>query len=253
MKPLILITNDDGVASRGLRHLVQLAKEFGDVVVMAPDRNASGLSTSITCRRPLHAYLVNQEEGVDYYACDGTPADCVKMAYEHFCPRRPDLLLSGINYGSNSSINIIYSGTMGAVIEGCLNGLPSVGFSLLSHSPEADFTACTPAIRHILRQVLQHPLPDFTGLNVNIPHKPADQIKGIRVCRQARAAWVDSLEKRIGSDGKPIWTMTGRFVCDNPDRDTDEYFLSQNYVSVVPVSPDLTNLQQIPNIKNLEL
>ncbi len=253
MKPLILITNDDGVDSHGLRHLVRQAKDFGDVVVMAPDRNASGLSTSITCRRPLHAYLADQEDGVDYYACDGTPADCVKMGYEHFCPRRPDLLLSGINYGSNSSINIIYSGTMGAVIEGCLNGLPSVGFSLLSHSPEADFTACTPAIRHILCQVLQHPLPDFTGLNVNIPHKPADQIKGIRVCRQARAAWVDSLEKNIDADGKPIWTMTGRFVCDNPQHDTDEYCLSQGYVSVVPVTPDLTNLAQIPQLKHLEL
>ena len=253
MKPLILITNDDGIASRGLRHLAHLAQEFGDVVVMAPDRNASGLSTSITCLRPLHAYLADKEEGIEYYACDGTPADCVKMGYEHFCSRRPDLLLSGINYGSNSSINIIYSGTMGAVLEGCLNGLPSIGFSLLSHKPEADFNACSPTIRHILRQVLQKPLPDFTALNVNIPHLPAEQIKGIRICRQARAAWEDSLEKHLDAYGKPFWTMTGRFVCNNPEHDTDEYCLSNGYVSVVPVSPDFTNRQQIPQSKNLEL
>ena len=253
MKPLILITNDDGIASRGLRHLAHLAQEFGDVVVMAPDRNASGLSTSITCLRPLHAYLADKEEGIEYYACDGTPADCVKMGYEHFCSRRPDLLLSGINYGSNSSINIIYSGTMGAVLEGCLNGLPSIGFSLLSHKPEADFNAGSPTIRHILRQVLQKPLPDFTALNVNIPHLPAEQIKGIRICRQARAAWEDSLEKHLDAYGKPFWTMTGRFVCNNPEHDTDEYCLSNGYVSVVPVSPDFTNRQQISQIKNLEL
>jgi 5'-nucleotidase len=220
---------------------------------MAPDRNASGLSTSITCLRPLHAYLADKEEGIEYYACDGTPADCVKMGYEHFCPRRPDLLLSGINYGSNSSINIISSGTMGAVLEGCLNGLPSIGLSLLSHKPEADFNACSPTIRHILRQVLQKPLPDFTALNVNIPHLPAEQIKGIRICRQARAAWEDSLEKHLDAHGKPFWTMTGRFVCNNPEHDTDEYCLSNGYVSVVPVSPDFTNRQQIPQIKNLEL
>ncbi len=253
MKPLILITNDDGVASRGLQHLVHLACEFGEVVVLAPDRNASGLSTSITCLRPLHVYLANKEEDVKYYACDGTPADCVKMGFEHFCPRRPNLVLSGINYGSNSSINIIYSGTMGAVLEGCLNGLPSIGFSLLSHSPETSFDPCTPFVRHIIRQVLQTPLPDFTALNVNIPHLPTDKIKGIRVCRQARASWKDSLEKHIDSHGEPFWSMTGRFVCNNPGNDTDEYYLSDGYVSVVPVSPDFTNLQNIPNIKNLEL
>lgn len=253
MKPLILITNDDGVTSRGLQHLVHLAQDFGEVVVMAPDHNASGLSTSITCLRPLHVHLATTEGGTEYYACDGTPADCVKMGVEHFCPRRPDLVLSGINYGSNASINIIYSGTMGAVLEGCLNGLQSIGFSLLSHKPEADFKACTPFIRHIIRQVLQKPLPDFTALNVNIPHLSADQIKGIRVCRQARAKWEDSLEKHIDSCGKPFWSMTGRFVCNDPSNDTDEYYLGNGYVSVVPVSPDFTNLHNIHNIKNLEL
>lgn len=253
MKPLILITNDDGVQSRGLQHLANLAREYGDVVVMAPDRNASGVSASITCTRPLRVKTISEEEGISIHACDGTPADCIKMGVEHFCPHRPDLVLSGINYGSNASINVVYSGTIGAVIEACLDGFQSIGFSLLNHNPQADFNACTPSIRHIIRQVLQHPLPDFTALNVNIPHLPAEKIKGIRICRQARAAWEDSLEKRTDSNGKPFWTMTGRFVCNNPEHDTDEYCLSNGYVSVVPVSPDFTNKQHIPLIKNLEL
>lgn len=253
MPPLILITNDDGVSSPGLRHLARIAKEFGEVVVMAPDRNASGSSASITCTRPLHVNLQDHADGIDYYACDGTPADCVKMGFEHFCPRHPDLLLSGINYGSNASINIVYSGTMGAVQEGCLNGIQAVGFSLLSHKPDADFNACTAPIRHIIREVLRQPLPDFTALNVNIPHLPADQIKGIRVCRQARAAWKDSLEKHIAPDGAPFWTMTGRFVCNDPGHDTDEYCLGMGYVSVVPISPDYTNHGNAIPIKHLEL
>ena len=253
MKPLILITNDDGVSSRGLHHLVGVAQEYGDIVVMAPDHNASGLSTSITTARPLRIREVSQNEGVAIYSCDGTPADCVKMGLEHFCPRKPDLVLSGINYGSNASINIIYSGTMGAVLEACLNGCQAIGFSLLNHNPAADFEACTPTIKHILGYVLQHPLPDFTALNVNIPRLPAEQIKGIRVCRQARASWVDSLEKRTDPIGRPYWWMTGKFVCDNPPADSDEYLLSHGYATVVPIHPDFTAYHHLDNLKQIEL
>ena len=201
MKPLILITNDDGYQSQGLRHLVEVASAFGDIVVMAPERNSSGLSTSITTSRPLRVRSVEMVGGSGY-ACDGTPVDCVKMGVEHFCPRRPDLVLSGINYGSNASINVIYSGTIGAVLEACLCG--------------------------------------------------ADQIKGIRVCRQAKAAWVDSLERRTDPIGRPYWWMTGKFVCDNPPHDTDQYFLSQGYVSVVPIRPDFTDTQALQNIQYFE-
>ena len=201
MKPLILITNDDGVQSRGLQHLASLAKEFGEVVVMAPDRNASGVGVSITCTRPLRVKTVSEEEGLAIYACDGTPADCIKMGVEYFCSRKPTLVLSGINYGSNASINVVYSGTIGAVLEACLDGYQAIGFSLLNHNPQADFNACTQVIRHILQQVMQNPLPTGTALNVNIPRLPADQIKGIRICRQAPAAWVDSLEKRDPTGG----------------------------------------------------
>lgn len=252
MKPLILITNDDGVNSRGIRHLARIAREFGDVIVMAPDHNASGVSTSITCTRPLRAFLVDEEPGITYYACDGTPADCVKMGHEHFCPRRPDLVLSGINYGSNASVNVVYSGTIGAVIEACLDGYPAIGFSLLTHSPSASFDGCTEAIRHIIHQVLESPLPEYTALNVNIPYLPAEQIKGIRVCRQAKAAWKDSLEKRIDPVGRPYWWMTGKFVCENPGEDTDQYLLGEGYVTAVPISPDLTDVISISTLKNLE-
>lgn len=252
MKPLILITNDDGVASRGLQHLANIAQEYGEVVVMAPDHNASGVSTSITCTRPLRVNKISESEGMAIYSCDGTPADCVKMGLEYFCPRQPELVLSGINYGSNASINIIYSGTIGAVLEACLNGCQAIGFSLLNHNPAADFDACTPTIRHILNHVIQHPLPDFTALNVNIPRLPADQIKGIRVCQQAQAAWKDSLEKRTDPIGRPYWWLTGKFVCDNPAHDSDEYYLAQGYVTVVPIHPDLTAKHHLETLKSIE-
>lgn len=252
MKPLILITNDDGYQSRGLQHLANVAAEFGDIVVMAPERNASGVSTSLTTGRPLRVRPV-KEMGEGWYMCDGMPADCVKVGLEYFCPRPPDLILSGINYGSNASINVVYSGTIGAVLEACLDGFPAIGFSILSHSPETDFNVCTPTVRHILGQVFQNPLPGGSGLNVNIPRLEASQIKGIRVCRQAKAAWIDSLEKRIDPIGRPYWWMTGKFVCDNPPADTDQYALSQGYVSVVPVRPDFTDFNAIEKIQYLEL
>ena len=187
MKPLILITNDDGVAAKGLRALDEVAMEFGDVVVMAPEYNASGLSHSITSSRPLRVREVKQAEGLSVYCCDGTPVDCVKLAVEYFCPRRPDVVLSGINHGSNSSINVLYSGTMGAVIEATALGLDAIGFSLLHHSAEADFSPCLPFVRQIIGNTLEKGLPSGVSLNVNIPRLPASEIKGIRICHEARA------------------------------------------------------------------
>lgn len=252
-KPLFLITNDDGVASRGLWQLAVTAAEFGDVVVMAPDHNASGLSTSITCNRPLRARLVEESGNIKYHSCDGTPADCVKLGLEYFCPRTPSMVLSGINFGTNASINIIYSGTMGAVLEANLNGLPAVGFSLLNHSPEADFEACVPTLRHIIGGVLQQPLPQGTSLNVNIPRLPAEAIKGIRICRQARAAWTDSLERRTDPIGRPYWWMTGKFVCDDKQDCSDELALAEGFVSVVPIRTDFTDYAAMAQMKHLEI
>jgi len=249
MKPLILITNDDGVAAKGLRVLVEVAMEFGDVVVMAPTANASGQSHSLTTTRPLRVHEVKKEEYRSIYACDGTPVDCVKLAVEYFCPRQPSLVLSGINHGSNSSINVLYSGTMGAVIEATALGIDAIGFSLLHHSPDADFSACLPYVRQIIGNTLEKGLPQGVSLNVNIPRLPASDIKGIRICHEAKAQWNDSFEKRIDPQGRPYWWLTGKFVCDNPPESSDEWALRNGYVSVVPIHPDFTHY---PAIQELE-
>lgn len=251
MRPLILITNDDGYASKGLCTLNEVASEFGDVVVMAPERNASGQSLSITSSRPLRVRQVSDSPGLSIYACDGTPVDCVKLATEHFCPRTPSLVLSGINHGSNSSINILYSGTMGAVMEALALGLPAIGFSYLNHNPEADMTACKPYVRRIIGQVLGKGLPADVALNVNIPRADSTDIKGLRVCHEAKAMWKDSFAKRIDPQGRPYWWLTGKFVCDNPPQGSDEWALAHGYVSVVPVHQDHTKHDAIVPLEQI--
>ena len=252
MKPLILITNDDSFAARGLRALDEVAQEFGDVVVMAPEQNSSGKSHSITTSRPLRVREVKLDEGLNVYACDGTPVDCVKLASEYFCPRKPDLVLSGINHGSNSSINVLYSGTMGAVIEATALGFNAIGFSLLNHSPEADFEASRRVARDIIGHVLEHGLPPDVSLNVNIPRLPYNEIRGMKVCHEARAYWNDSFEKRIDPQGRPYWWLTGKFVCQNPPVTSDEWALANGYVSIVPIHPDFTHYAAIEELKSIE-
>ena len=251
MKPLILITNDDSYEARGIRTLIEVARSFGDVVVMAPRNNASCLSHSLTTQRPLRVYDVTKEEGLEVYCCDGTPADCVKLAVPQFCTRKPDLVLSGINHGSNSSINVLYSGTMGAAIEASILGINAIGFSLLSHNHQTDLTPCIPYVRKITSHVLEHGLPEYVSLNVNIPHITADQIKGIRICHEAKAQWLDSFEQRVDPRGQRYWWLTGKFVCDNPEEDSDEWALSNGYVSMVPVNADFTAYKAIESLKQL--
>lgn len=253
MRPLILITNDDGYAAKGLRTLYEIAMEFGDVVVMAPEFNASGKSHSLTSERPLRVRTIKETDGLSIHACDGTPVDCVKLATEHFCPRKPDLVLSGINHGSNSSINVLYSGTMGAVIEATALDIKAIGFSLLNHNPEADFSGCVPYVRHIIGGVLERGLPADVSLNVNIPRLPADEIKGIRICQEAKAQWIDSFEKRIDPIGRPYWWLTGKFLCEEPPETSDEWALANGYVSVVPIHPDFTDFNAIDKITYLTL
>lgn len=249
MRPLILITNDDGIQARGIQHLMDVAQEFGDLVVMAPEHNSSGLSCSLTSQQPLRVHPLEEREGRHVYTCSGTPVDCVKMAVEHFCPQKPAVALSGINHGSNASINIVYSATMGAVLEACLDGCQAIGFSLLNHNPEADFSGCDRTVRSILAHVLEHPLPEWTALNVNIPR---GEVKGIRLCRAARARWTDSLTPRTDPLGRPYWWLTGKFVNDDPAPDTDLYALDHGYASVVPIRPDYTAESAIPQLKDLE-
>jgi 5'-nucleotidase len=250
-RPLILITNDDGVDARGLQTLCNVAVDFGDVVVMAPEHNLSGKSHSLTTDKPLRVNEIKQENGLGIFACDGTPADCVKLATEHFCPRQPDMVLSGINHGSNSSINVLYSGTMGAVLEATALGLNAVGFSLLNHNPQADFSACIPYTRAIIANVLEHGLPEGVALNVNIPRLEASQIKGMRICHQAKAKWLDCFEQRVDPRGRPYWWLTGKFVCDNPPDTSDEWALANGYVSVVPTRTDFTAYDTIDELKKL--
>lgn len=253
MKPLILITNDDGVDARGIRTLIDIARSFGDVVVMAPMHNASGTSLSFTGQRPLRVNTVSVEPGCTIYACDGKPVDCVKIAQDYFCPRPPKLMLSGINHGSNASINILYSGTMGAVLEASSSGMQAIGFSLLDHRPDADFTPAEPYIRGIIDEVLHNGLPEQVSLNVNIPVPDDGQIKGVRVCRQSKAFWADSYERRIDPNGRPYYWLTGRFECDDNGPETDQWALENGYVSVVPTTPDHTDFRMIePMEKRME-
>lgn len=239
-RPLILVTNDDGIISPGISALVEVASTFGDVVVCAPDSPQSGKGHAITLDIPLYVEETHQFEGIKSYQCSGTPADCVKLAMDKLLPRKPDLCLSGINHGSNSSINVIYSGTMSAAMEGGINGIASIGFSLLDYNFDANFEASKVFIAKIIEQVLTYGLPTDTLLNVNIPKLPLSAIKGIKICRQAIARWVEDYDARTDPRGKQYFWLTGRFENLDHGLDTDEWALDNGYISVVPVHFDFT-------------
>lgn len=249
MRPLILITNDDGVHAKGIHVLANIAREFGDVVVMAPEKNSSGKSHSLSTEHPLRMAQIFHEEGFDVYYCNGTPVDCIKLASEHCCPRRVDLVLSGINHGSNASVNVLYSGTMGAVIEASNNGYDAIGFSLLDHALDANFDGCIPCIRSLVGQTLEKGLPEHVSLNVNIPNLKPEEIKGMLVCKEAQAKWSDSFEKRIDPLGRPYFWLTGNFICDRTVEGTDEWALANGYISIVPTFTDFTCEQAIEPLK----
>jgi 5'-nucleotidase len=225
-KPLILVVNDDGITSRGILSLINVMKELGEVLVVAPDGPQSGMGHAIT----------------------GTPADCVKMA-RHFVlkdSRQPDIVVSGINHGSNTSISVLYSGTMSAAIEGAIEGVPAIGFSLCDYSHKADFSHTHDVVKKIAKQVLEKGLPKGVALNVNIPPKRNEAIKGIRICRQANAKWVENFDQRFDPNGRSYFWMTGNFVNFDRGEDNDEWAIANNHVSVVPCQFDLTAHQAIP-------
>lgn len=252
-KPLILVVNDDGITANGIRNLIKIMNDFGDVVVVAPDSPQSGKSHAITLEETIRCDKVKIDNGPQIeYSCSGTPVDCVKLALNKLLDRKPDLCVSGINHGSNSSINVIYSGTMSAAIEGALDGIPSIGFSLLDYSKDADFSESTAFIRHITKQVLKNGLNDGICLNVNIPKSINQQkIRGIRVCRQARANWVEEFEERTDPKGRSYYWLTGKFINYDKADDTDEWALANQYVSVVPVQFDVTSHPSLASIKKL--
>lgn len=239
-KPVILITNDDGVHAPGLRTLIKVMRTIGRVTVVAPDTPMSGTGHAITVRNPLRLHLLQQEEDYAEYSCNGTPVDCVKLGEQVVLKAKPDLLVSGINHGSNASINIVYSGTMAAVLESAIGGVPSVGFSLLDYSHHADFEHCEPYIHLIAQNVLTNGLPDGVCLNVNIPAVNGEAIRGIKVCRQGRSRWVEEFDTRTDPHKLDYHWLTGYFQKLEDNEDTDQWALENNFVSIVPVHFDLT-------------
>jgi 5'-nucleotidase len=253
-KPLILVSNDDGFNALGLKALIEVVREFGEIVVVAPEKGESGMSHAISIVTPIRKKTILKEKDLTIYSVSGTPVDCVKLAINQLLDRKPDFLVSGINHGSNASISVIYSGTMGAAIEGCFNGIPSVGFSLLNHDPNADFTAAKVYTRIIFKELLNHGLPQGTCLNVNVPNEPMEKIKGIEVCRMAKGVWKEEYDKRKDPHGRSYYWLTGQFNNYEPNaKDTDEAVLAANKVAVVPVSVDITDYEALKNLKNWKL
>ena len=254
-EPVILITNDDDITSPGIRNLVEAVKNMGKVVVVAPDKPQSGMGHAITIGSPLRMNKMNLfGNDVEAWQTTGTPVDCVKLAVDKILHRKPDICLSGINHGANHSINVIYSGTMSAAMEAAIEGIPSIGFSLLDYRYEADFEPSKQIVQKIVTQILQQKnLDKHLLLNVNIPSVPMKEIKGIKVCKQAYAKYDEEFDERIDPQKKKYYWLTGEFKNFDKSKDTDVWALQRNYVSVVPVQFDLTNytLKQKLEKKNL--
>jgi len=240
-KPLILVTNDDGITAPGIRALISVMKELGEVVVVAPDSPQSATGHAITINNTLTINKIDIDPDVEIeYSCSGTPVDCVKFAVSEILKRKPDLCVSGVNHGSNSSINVIYSGTMSAAVEAGIEGIPAIGFSLLDYNWDADFEAIKSSIKKITEEVLENGLPEGVILNVNFPKIKKEEIKGIKICRQAKAMWRERFDKRQTPMGKDYYWLTGKFVNLDNGEDTDEWALENGYISIVPVQFDLT-------------
>lgn len=247
---LILLTNDDGLYAAGLKTLLSVMEEFGKVVLVSTVESQSGMSQALTVKDPLRVKLLEETETRRVYACSGTPTDSVKLAINQLLERMPDFVISGINHGSNSSVSVLYSGTMAAAIEGCLYGVSSAGFSLNNFSPSADFSGCDEYVRIVMKQIIENPLPKGVCLNVNIPQTPAGEIKGIKVCRQSKGNWKEEFEKRKDPMGKTYYWLTGIFQNHEPESvDTDEWALANNFVSIVPVTVDMTAHWYINDLK----
>jgi 5'-nucleotidase len=248
---LILLTNDDGLYAAGLKTVLEVMEEFGKVVMVSTLESQSGMSQALTVKTPLRVKLLEETDRRRVYACNGTPTDSVKLSVNQLLERAPDFVVSGINHGANASVSVLYSGTMAAAIEGCLYGICSVGFSLNSFSPSADFSVCKDFIRIVMKNLIKETLPPGICLNVNIPATTRDNIKGIKVCRQSKGNWKEEFEKRKDPMGKTYYWLTGIFQNHEPDSvDTDEWALANNYVSLVPVTVDMTAHSYLNTLKD---
>lgn len=239
-KPLILVTNDDGITAKGIRSLIEAVKPFGDIIIVAPDKPQSGMGHAITVNNPLRLVKSRLYSEYEAYMCSGTPVDCVKLGIYEVLKKKPDLLVSGINHGENSSTNVLYSGTMSAAVEGAMEQVPSVGFSLMDFSADADFTVSKEVVKQVVQQMLTQSFPLGTCLNVNIPKCTLEEFKGIQICRQGKAHWEDKFDKRLDQFGNPYYWLTGEFKATDKGADADTMALSKNFASVVPTQFDMT-------------
>lgn len=245
--PLILVTNDDGIHASGLRELVEVMTAFGDVAVISSEVSMSGKGCGITVDQPLIASPAERIHGVPTFKSNGTPVDCVKLSFNHLFDRTPDFVVSGINHGANTSISVIYSGTMGAAIEGSLHGVPSIGFSLDEYGPHADFSKAKTVVAKVFQSVLENGLAPYTCLNVNIPR---GEPKGIKVCRQTHGKWVEEFEKRFDPHGREYHWLAGYFKnYEENSTETDIHALQNNFVSIVPVTVDMTCYKTLDELK----
>lgn len=248
--PLILITNDDGIYSPGLRYLIGLMNNIGKVVVVAPDGPQSAQSHAITINKPITCEKIKIDEGKQIeFICSGTPVDCVKLALAEILDRKPDICISGINHGSNASINVIYSGTVSAAIEASVHDIPSVGFSILDYSTTTEFKHTETHIINIVRNLLSSNLN--VCLNVNIPKYSENKIKGIKIAKQAKGKWIEDFDERVSPMGKRYFWLTGEFIKEDESNEADQNLLDDNYITVVPVKYDLTDYSQIDDVKRL--
>ncbi len=252
-KPLILISNDDGITAPGIKALIEAMKPLGELVIVAPDSPQSGMGHAVTISKPLRLDKTDFYGDITAYQCSGTPADCVKLAVDKVLHRKPDLLVSGINHGSNSSINVLYSGTMSAAMEGAIEGIPSAGFSLCNYAYDADFSLAQKIAQQIAKNIIQNGLPVGTLLNVNIPNVDAASLKGVRICRQANAKWQEEFDERRDPNGRRYFWLTGKFINNDKGEDTDEWALANQFASVVPVHFDLTAHHAITPLNSWDL
>lgn len=249
-RPLILVTNDDGISAPGIRTLISAMNELGDVIVVAPDSPQSAMGHAITINSTLQCNQVKIDDGPQIeYSCSGTPADCVKLGINEILDRKPDICVSGVNHGSNSSINVIYSGTMSAAVEASIEGIPAIGFSLLDYSWNANFNEIKKYLVNITKQALLNGIPKGNALNVNFPKLKEKDIKGIKICRQANAYWVEKFDKRVNPQGKEYYWLTGEFINKDSGHDSDEWALANGFISIVPVKFDMTDHENISYIK----
>jgi 5'-nucleotidase len=249
-RPLILVTNDDGISAPGIRTLISAMNELGDVIVVAPDSPQSAMGHAITINSTLQCNQVKIDDGPQIeYSCSGTPADCVKLGINEILDIKPDICVSGVNHGSNSSINVIYSGTMSAAVEASIEGIPAIGFSLLDYSWNANFNEIKKYLINITKQALLNGIPKGNALNVNFPKLKEQDIKGIKICRQANAYWVEKFDKRVNPQGKEYYWLTGEFINKDNGHDSDEWALANGFISIVPVKFDMTDHENISYIK----